>query len=111
MGDGDDLVDRIGSDHVGPYWISTVNMRYLEKALREHMPEQADEMLKAIGGQFETAIFNEVEVEDVKIFRWNTEETARIGHRQMVEAMTDIVAAGDQIGAIRRAARKAGFDL
>lgn len=108
---GEDFVDRIGSDHVGPYWVSTVRMKYLVDALRERMPQQADDMLEAIGGAFETAIFNEVEVEDTKIFRWKTEETALIGHRQMVEALTSIVQAGETIGAVRRAARKYGFDI
>lgn len=109
----DDFVDRIGTDHVGPYWISTVYLKGMFEALERHVEVGLDmEILgDALGGWYETGIFNEDEVEDTKIFRWKTEETARIGHRQMVEALTDIVRAGEQIDAVRKAARKAGFDL
>lgn len=72
-------VDRIGSDEVGDYWVSTVRLAF--------PPEVNEQMIRAIGGRFETMIFGEGGLHHGYQRRYWTREQAEQGHHAVVAAL------------------------
>lgn len=109
---GDEFAKPIQQDHFGPWFVSTIYMHGIRRVLDERADRvPVSDMIEAIGGLYETALFNSEEESGTRILRWHSEEEARAGHDAIVDALTQVWNAGKTIEMIRESGEKHGFRL